>query len=83
MRNCFSACLKSAVAIPVEGTNRHVVEVDVEPRQEFCKYLIAFFFDFEKRKMYYIRVGETSVSCSDKEKLFSIVLENADRFGGS
>lgn len=27
MRECFSACLKSAVVIPVENTDRFVVEV--------------------------------------------------------
>jgi len=79
MRVCFSACLKSAVAIPVENTNRYVVEVDVEPRQEFCKYRICYFFDFDNKKKYYMREGETSVGCNDLKKLYEKVQENADR----
>ena len=79
MRQVFSACLKSAVVIPVDGTDRFVVEVDVEPRQQFCKHHVAFFYDFNNTKKYYLREGESSNETCNLKSLVLKVQENADR----
>ena len=79
MRELFSACLKSAVAIPVDDTDWFVVEVDVEPRQQFCKHSVAFFYDFNNQKKYYLREEESSNGTYDLKTLVLKVQENADR----
>ena len=80
MRELFSACLKSAIAIPVDDTDRFVVEVDVEPRQQFCKHSVAFFYDFNNQKKYFLREWESSNKPDDMETLVSKVQKNANRF---
>jgi len=54
--------------------------VDVEPRQLYCKYLCVFFFDFDNKKKYFLREGESSIEYTELKKLLPKVQENANRF---
>ena len=60
--------------------HRVVIEVDVEPCQSFCKYLVVYYFDFDNKKKYFMRDGESSIRHKDLKTLISKVKENANRF---
>ncbi len=60
--------------------NRVVIEVDVEPCQSFCKYLVVYYFDYDNKKKYFVREGESSVEHTQLKTLISKVTENANRF---
>jgi hypothetical protein len=53
--------------------------VDVEPREDFCKCLMVYFFDMKNQRRYYLREGDSSVEYSKKEVLYEKVKRNADR----
>jgi hypothetical protein len=80
IRICFSNCLKPAVVVPVGSTDKVVIEVDVEPRQSICNYIVVYFIDYDSKKKFFLREGESSVKYDHLKLLFAKVMENADRF---
>ncbi len=80
MREAFSACVGSIVAVPVEGVPgrrpRYVFEVDIAPHSSLCREHVFYYCDPEGKAVAYMRDGSSNVkSSSYRDKKGNVVFE--------